>query len=190
MKALAKLASDLLSTLPLSPNGQQAEVTFLLACLRPTEFAGQCPPNLDWSILLALAADHGVMPLLAQRLLTKCPTNLPVWVQARLTTQQQRDACQGLALLALLLKLWHRFTDAGIQVTTFKGPIFASEVYGNLLGRTSVDLDLLVPLDQVMPARQILIEYKYLQLPPPLMFLYWPFRCIRLVYKYTLGRWV
>lgn len=164
MNILAKPKPTPLESFPIGPHSQQTEVSFLLTCLQPTQPELCCPPNLDWAVLLALAADHGVSGLVTQRLLTQCPTDLPLWVQAKLANQRHQDACRGLALVALLLKLWHRFTDAGIQVTTFKGPAFASEVYGNLLVRASVDLDLFVPLDQVIPAHQILRDEGFLPL--------------------------
>jgi hypothetical protein len=154
---LGNLSSPLLSS-PLS-----SEVLLLLNCLCPLPLDGEnlehlFPANLDWSALFSLAEKHCVYPLLAYRLQELNLPHLPVWVKAQLATRLQLSACRGLALLALLRKLWQRFEVAGIVATTFKGSAFAHIIYGNLALRESVDLDLLVPLSQVAIAKQLLIS--------------------------------
>jgi hypothetical protein len=66
-----------------------------------------------------------------------------------------------------LRKILAGFSQAGIRAIPFKGPVLAYHGYGNLSLRKSGDLDLLIPIQDLPPARQWLVTAGY-QVETPL----------------------
>jgi hypothetical protein len=107
------------------------EESFLIACVR--RFLGAADEAgleserapVDREALVALAAKHGVLPLVPG---------------ARLKEHVQLN----LALTGELLRLLAVFEKAGIGVIPLKGPILAETLYGDLGMRAFSDIDLLV----------------------------------------------
>jgi Uncharacterised nucleotidyltransferase len=124
------------------------EASFLIACVR--QFLGaaddaeverkRAPVNQD--ALLALAAKHGVLPLLPS---------------ARLKEHVQLN----LALTGELLKLLAVFEAARIGVIPVKGPILAWTLYGDVGLRAFSDIDLLVSAKDRERACRVLAKEGY-----------------------------
>ena len=108
------------------------EPAFLLYCvrrfLRP-DAPLSCPPDLDWTRLLALAREHSVEPAIYW-VLSKDP--LPPAVLDQLRESCGETARHNLALSAELARLLALFAQTGIEVLPLKGPTLAAELYGNL----------------------------------------------------------
>jgi hypothetical protein len=67
----------------------------------------------------------------------------------------------NLALMSQLAHLFELFDAHGIQAATWKGPVFASTVYGSLSLRNSGDLDLLVAADRISDVCALLTSHGY-----------------------------
>lgn len=145
----------------------------LLCCLRqdnPERKAAQLEDwsPADWQAVVTHAQRNGLAPLLAWRM-----KELAGKVQIPAETQQALEA--GLRQAALSnLRLYHNLklvlqtlAQEQIPVIVLKGAYLAEHVYPNLAARPMVDLDLLVPQDELLRAYDTLRALGY---QPSLLF--------------------
>jgi hypothetical protein len=102
-----------------------------------------CNP-LDWSALLTLADEHGMLPLLAMRLREVDQTIVPPEIRQKLRDWQRAQMVFTLSLAAELFRLLDRFAAAGIETLLTKGPVLSMRCYGDPGLRQYCDLDLIV----------------------------------------------
>jgi hypothetical protein len=120
----------------------------LVACAKPSftpEHLAQLPlGSVDWPALLALADDHGMLPLLAARI-GECGDGGAVpEVRAKLLGTRRAQTIFTLGFTAELFRLLAHFAAAGIEVLLTKGPALAMRCYGDPGLRQYSDLDLIV----------------------------------------------
>ncbi len=117
-------------------------------------------PALDWDYLLAAAKFHGLIPVLAPKLLRQL-TSVPERVRFELQ-QASRRALEGtLALSGELVRVLRNLNAAHVECIPFKGPALAAELWGNFTLRQSMDIDLLVRPAQVGQAVEVLRSCGY-----------------------------
>ena len=117
-------------------------------------------PALDWDYLLAAAKFHGLIPVLAPKLLRQL-TCVPERVRLELQ-QASRRALEGtLALSGELVRVLRNLNAAHVECIPFKGPALAAELWGNFTLRQSMDIDLLVRPAQVGQAVEVLRSCGY-----------------------------
>jgi hypothetical protein len=73
----------------------------------------------------------------------------------------RRNTISNLLLASELRSLLDRFEAAGIKAIPFKGPTLAAYAYGDLALRQFHDLDLLLRRDDVLAAKNLLVESGY-----------------------------
>jgi hypothetical protein len=110
----------------------------------------------NWHALLKLAEHHGVRPLLRKGLKLACWDAVPPVKQLELESFAQKNLKKNLFLMAELLQLIGVFQQNGIPIVTFKGPILAELVYGDLSLREFADLDIMVHQADLRNAEDIL----------------------------------
>ena len=113
---------------------------------------------LDWEYLLKLARRHSLLPLLYWQLNAHAPASVP---PARLNELKRRffdNAAHNLLMAGELLKVVRRLEGAGVPALAYKGPALAVAAYGDLSLRRFVDLDVLVPKQDVLRAKRLLAE--------------------------------
>jgi hypothetical protein len=108
-----------------------------------------------------MARVHWLAPLLYQSLDQIHSEAVPEAVR-----NQLRDYCTGntrrnLYLTNVLFKLLNLFEAHGIRAVSYKGPVLAASVYGNLALREFCDLDILVHSKDVLRARDLLLSQGY-----------------------------
>jgi hypothetical protein len=116
---------------------------------------------IDWRKLLALADQHCVRPLLLQSLKAVCWEDVPASVRLELEGFCKSNAQKNLLLAAELLRLLRRFNEGEVHVVAFKGAILAEAVYGDLSLREFCDLDLLIRVQDLAKAEDILLDCGY-----------------------------
>ena len=117
-------------------------------------------PALDWDYLLEAAKFHGLIPVLAPKLLRQL-TSVPERVRFELQ-QASRRALEGtLALSGELVRVLRNLNAAHVECIPFKGPALAAELWGNFTLRQSMDIDLLVRPAQVGQAVEVLRSCGY-----------------------------
>jgi hypothetical protein len=142
------------------------EFQLLLYCARSQPASGPIKrivdqSAIDWGKLLALADQHGVRPLLLQSLKAVCWDAVPGSVRLELEGFCKSNAQKNLLLALELLRLLRRFNENEVPVVAFKGPILAEAVYGDLSLREFCDLDLLIRVQDLAKAEDILLACGY-----------------------------
>nr|RNJ70615.1 MAG: hypothetical protein EDM05_04025 [Leptolyngbya sp. IPPAS B-1204] len=147
---------------------EYSEIKLLLCCARvqmDATTAAQIPAllqaGIDWDLLLQIAVQHGVAPLLYWSVKSACPDAVPPAVLQRLQRLFHINAQQNLLLTQELLRLLSLFEAEQIPVLPFKGPILALTVYQNLSLRQITDLDLLVDKSHRSQAIELLMAQDY-----------------------------
>ena len=116
-----------------------------------------------WPALLEEGESHRVVPLLAQRLLTQ---TVPEDVRTVLAARQEATARRNMGRLRDFAIVAAAFAERGIPVIALKGMHLTALVFRNLAARAMVDIDLLVPPEQLSAAGDALIEIGYAPIRP------------------------
>lgn len=139
------------------------------------------PGHSSWTQLIALfqghespVPDHEILPLLALARQHKCIPHLYRCYQnqnrpnpqALKTFQHAYQPLQQQALKQVsdLIHLQKAFDAVGIRCIHLKGVTLAQQLYGNLAGKQSSDIDVLIAPNQIRQAHQVLIDMGYQQL--------------------------
>ena len=133
------------------------EERLLLACARGERPAA--PGGLDWDRLLSYAARQRLMPALCWGL--GGSDGVPMNVGERLRRAFQETARRNLLLAGELLELLELFAGRGVRAIPFKGPVLAAALYGDLARREFFDLDLLIRLEDLGAAQEVLESRGY-----------------------------
>src|SRR5437899_2597076 len=126
------------------------EAAFVLASLRArysgdtTELKQATSHALDWSEVAEVARQHGVTTLVYRDLRELPKESVPAGALSELRARVEQNRVRNLEQSAELLRVLERLQDAGIEAVPYKGPVLASEVYGDVALREFVDLDILV----------------------------------------------
>jgi hypothetical protein len=141
------------------------EFQLLLYCARSCPDAGSVRhvvnKGIDWQILLQLADQHCVQPMLLQTLKSVCWDAVPQNTRLALTLFNKSNLQKNLLFTAELFRLLGRFQRNEIPVAAFKGPVLAYSVYGDLSLREFGDVDVIVPEANLRKAEDILIASGY-----------------------------
>ncbi|MBB6646613.1 nucleotidyltransferase domain-containing protein [Halobellus ruber] len=116
----------------------------------------------DWSRLLKLTTNHGILPYLYHSL-QDIETEVPEEVYETLRTRCERAALQNLQFAQRLHDIVETFNEHDIRTIPYKGPILAQVAYGDIGRRRFGDLDFLVAEEDVLRARTVLQERGYEQ---------------------------
>jgi hypothetical protein len=141
------------------------EFQLLLYCARsqldaePIKALVNAGPN--WQSLLELAAQHGVRPMLHKSLKLLCWDDVPQATKLKLEDFIRKNMQKNLFLIGELLRLIEAFQQNGIPIATFKGPILAEVIYGDLSLREFNDLDVIVHQTDLRKAEDILNSCGY-----------------------------
>jgi hypothetical protein len=153
----------------LLPSGQPkskflGEWTVLLECASPAFDAqrfAELTRSADWSRLLVLAEEHGVLGHLAKSL-GKVDENLvPGDIRERLQERHFAQVICTLRMTAELFRLLELFAANDIPALVVKGPVLAMQAYGDPAMRSYGDLDLLVRQRDIRRATESLQAIGY-----------------------------
>jgi hypothetical protein len=117
--------------------------------------------DLDWERVLSLAAVHGLRPLLFRHIQAMAPDGVPRAVFAELWGQHERLKRRNQAMVEELLMLLRQFSERGILAVPYKGPTLAMAAFGDLSLREFGDLDILLRLADILPAKHLLETFGY-----------------------------
>ncbi len=121
----------------------------------------------DWDDLLALADQQRVRPLLFQRFKKGGLKDVvPAAAYNSLQNRYIYNSVRNLRFYAELEKIVKTMRGVGIEVIVLKGAFLADVVYGNFALREMNDIDLLVSVDDVAGAADVLAGLGYLPQRP------------------------
>jgi hypothetical protein len=151
---------------------QSTETEILLLCARPElddaavgRLLGLLQDGPDWHLLFELANGYRMTPRLTLWLNRHAQDLLIDEVRSALHEYHVQSTRHNLLLAAEVLRIIDLLAAAGMDVVSFKGPVSAMLVYGDLALRACGDIDLLVRQHDHARAEQILEStgYKVMQ---------------------------
>jgi len=159
------MENSLLKTLPTRDHRQSAGWPVLLECAAPQanvdHLADLLQDSFDWPALLQDAESHGVVPLLAERVLNLDPVLVPPDIRDRLRESRRALTACTLQMAAELFRLLERFVEAGVEIVTTKGPALSVRCYGDPGMRQYSDLDLVIREADIRRATQAMLDLAY-----------------------------
>ena len=114
----------------------------------------------DWGLLLKLAEEHRVLPLIFSRLADMGPA-VPAVMQERLQAEYHRNVFHCLTNAAELIAVLKNFDSEKIPAMPFKGVVLAASIYGDMTMRSAGDLDILVHYCDLARATAVLQRRGY-----------------------------
>jgi hypothetical protein len=142
-----------------------AEFDLLCLAARPLPDLSRIRRSLDEGIdgerLVLLAAQHGVRSNLLKCLNDLSWVSTPPVVRKKLESFRHSHLQRTLSVAHELVTVVAALTDAGIPFATFKGPMLALQLYGDLALREYSDVDLIVPEREMERAEQVLAGRGY-----------------------------
>ncbi|MFE0557445.1 nucleotidyltransferase family protein, partial [Paenibacillus sp. NPDC058910] len=121
----------------------------------------QYASDIDWDMFMKLALHHRVYPLVYLRLKGVDASLIPFEVMASLQQHYHSNVMKMLHLSREMSQLCEALKDTGVRTLLLKGPILATQLYGDLAHRTSKDLDILVDADDVERVERVLVQLGY-----------------------------
>ncbi|WP_377864795.1 nucleotidyltransferase family protein [Bacillus sp. R86525] len=119
--------------------------------------------DIDWHEFVALAMHHRVYPSIYSKLKGMGEERIPDCVVELLYQQFKKNTFQMLYLSAEMERLSKMFFGNEIRTLFLKGPILAHDLYGDISLRTSCDLDILIPIQQLEKVEKLLVEEGYVK---------------------------
>ncbi len=130
----------------------------LVACARKQmdaaqqeHFNGLVAQPLDWAVLMQLANENGLLPLLHKHLTEAATGSIRPDVLEQIAQANRQSALRSLFLTAELLRILDTFRQRGIRAVPYKGPVLAQRAFGSPSLRQFEDLDIVTP-QRSMPA--------------------------------------
>jgi hypothetical protein len=114
--------------------------------------------GLDWTTLEELAPRHRVVRMVSTALLN---AQLPLAVTSRVSDGQQQAVRTSLLQTLELTGLLDVLEEHGIRAVPLKGPPLSEYLYHDPAVRSSLDIDFLVPRDQIFKVRDLLLARGY-----------------------------
>lgn len=115
----------------------------------------------DWSTVLALAEDHGVLAQLARRLQEYREMSRSAGFDRELKERRRSWIAAGMMRAAELFRSLDVLGEAQVAVLAVKGPELAARAYGDACARQYTDLDLLALHAEIPRATQALTAAGY-----------------------------
>ena len=117
--------------------------------------------GVDWNVLIEQTARWEVEPAVFGNLRGHFPNVLPLETLAAITDRERAARAFALSRTLQVVDLSRAFAEAGIPAIVLKGPALAIQAYGDYSRRTFVDIDFLVPRNDLPRAKKLVIERGY-----------------------------
>jgi hypothetical protein len=117
--------------------------------------------SLDWDEVAALVIRHGLAGNFFQAMDRNCRVTVPDTIKERLKGLRQQQAARALGQVAELSRVGRVFADAGVDLIPLKGVALSQELYGAPTIRNAGDIDILVRVEDVATAGEMLAKLGY-----------------------------
>ena len=153
--------------MPSETYSRTPERSLLLECVRGWFGETKTPissesvgTDFDWDWFAKLAGEHRLSPLVYWRL-TESGISVPESTMADLESHTEWVTFRNLNMVGTLHEAFELFEENGIRALPYKGPALAATVHQDLAFRASADLDVLLPKDQMIEARNLLLDHGF-----------------------------
>ncbi|MBT2758426.1 nucleotidyltransferase family protein [Mesobacillus foraminis] len=117
--------------------------------------------NIDWDLFLELAVHHRIYPLLASKIKHLDKSLIPLEIIRTAEKLYKFNTFQMLHLSGEMERVTHIFSENQIKTLLLKGPILGWDLYGDISLRTSGDLDILIPIEDLDKVDRLLFDLGY-----------------------------
>lgn len=117
--------------------------------------------DINWDRFLQLTFYHGVFPMVYFRLKKLNAKGIPPYVLESLHKSYCVNTLEMLYLSREMEYVCRLFAENDIRLLLLKGPVLAHGLYGDISQRKSVDLDILVALDDLDRVEKLLKDNGY-----------------------------
>jgi hypothetical protein len=117
--------------------------------------------DIDWELFLELAFHHRLYPLLYSKIMKMECSWLPPEILQTLSHHYRKNTFRMLHLGGEMELLSKILLGNGIRSLFLKGPILATDLYGDISKRTCGDLDILIPIDDLEKVNELLAGQGY-----------------------------
>ncbi|MED3711643.1 nucleotidyltransferase family protein [Peribacillus frigoritolerans] len=117
--------------------------------------------EIDWDIFLDLVCHHRVYSLISSKFKSLDEGVIPLQVINSLRNLHKENTLRMLHLTGEMEQISKLFLENNIPILLLKGPVIAADLYGDISLRTSRDLDILIPIDNLKKADQLLLKYGF-----------------------------
>lgn len=114
------------------------------------------PKDMNWKQFLHFTDHHRIYPLIYTKLKNRDEQRIPEHAIQELRARYIKNTYKMLYLSSELDKIVKRFDSRNIRSLMLKGPMLAEALYGELSLRTSKDLDILLSIEDIEKAEDIL----------------------------------
>ncbi|MDQ0242538.1 hypothetical protein J2S09_000074 [Bacillus fengqiuensis] len=119
--------------------------------------------DIDWELFIQLSLHHRVFSVIYKRIIDINNIDIPSHVVQVLRQHYQKNIFRMLQLSGETEFIAQIFAKQEIRTLFLKGPVLAVHLYGDISLRTSADLDILIPIDQLEDAEEILLTHGYIK---------------------------
>ncbi|WML25172.1 nucleotidyltransferase family protein [Neobacillus sp. OS1-33] len=156
------------NNLCLDVTGLPKELIFLLEVLKSDHGSmhldgENAVTEINWNLFLELAMHHRIYPLIYPKLKMLDKKRIPENVINFLGQQYKQNTFHMLQLSAEMGKISQLFSDNKMRLLNLKGPVLATDLYGELSLRTCGDLDILVPIQDLERVDLLLLNQGYIK---------------------------
>jgi hypothetical protein len=116
---------------------------------------------INWELFLQLVVHHRVYPLVYKIINQLNNPAVPPSVVSRLRQIYRENVVQAISLAGETVRISQCFESHGIRVLVLKGAPLALRLYGDIAGRPSRDIDILVDPGQIAEAQEVLKKQGY-----------------------------
>jgi len=126
---------------------------------RVARIATAIKAGIDWKEFLRLTEHHGILPLAARNL--KAAPGVPPEIVQSLDSAFETNVRRNLWFASELARIASHFDAKRIRAVSYKGPLLAESVYGDVALRNFGDLDFLIAPADLGAAKSALAELGY-----------------------------
>ncbi|MGM0883166.1 MAG: nucleotidyltransferase domain-containing protein [Bacillota bacterium] len=142
------------------------ELSFMLFILRDVqeldeERIREYTSNMKWNSFIQLTLHHRVYPIVYLKLNQIRSSLIPAEIMELLRYHYNSNILKMMQLTKEMSKICGKLSDNGIRTLLLKGPTLAIQLYGEMSHRTSKDLDILLDVEDVERAQEIMIQLGY-----------------------------
>lgn len=117
--------------------------------------------EIDWDYFLELTRHHRLYPIAYVKLNKLKTDRIPSDVLKVLQREYKKNTFRMLQLCVEMEYAVTILNDCGIDALVLKGPVLSESLYGDVSLRTSKDIDILISIEQLDQARQVMTEFGY-----------------------------